>query len=93
MPLVPVHHVLTYWDNRVHLTPNTVTQGTTLTGLAGRVWLFNDTTRQTVDANGTMVVELYDMTQVAPGGQPIKLADWTFDAATLKQLKRNRHGR
>lgn len=84
----PVNHVLTYWDNRIRETPDSVNQGATLKGLAGRVYLFSDESKAAVDANGKVVVELYDVTHTGAGGQPQKLSDWTFDAPVLKQLKR-----
>jgi hypothetical protein len=87
-PPLPVTDVLVYWDNRVRITSDSVNNGRPLHGLAGRVHLFNTASKHTVDADGKMVIELYNMTPVAAGGHPQRLADWTFDTESLRQLKR-----
>lgn len=84
----PVNHLLTYWDNHVRIVQDTQNQGAPLPGLAGRLFLFNDETHDCVDARGAVLVQMYDMTSAAPGKAPTRLAEWRFDAESLKRLKR-----
>jgi len=76
--------MVAYWDNHVRFTDGVVNnKSKSLPGLAGRVYLFADEATS-MEAKGRLVVELYDMT----GGKSFKLAVWSFDAETLKKLKK-----
>ncbi len=83
----PASQVLTRWDNRVRITENSQAAGAPLTGLAGRVYFFNEDIKKAVDANGFILVQMYDMTEIRPGVPPKKLAVWQFDPHSLKRLK------
>jgi hypothetical protein len=83
----PVSHMLTYWDKRIRIVRDTVNQGREVPGLAGRLLLFNEDSKQAVDANGTVVIQMHDMTNPTEGKRPEVLVQWTFDAKSLKLLK------
>jgi hypothetical protein len=83
----PIQQVLVFWDNHLHVTQNSVRSGTALPGMVGRVWLFADDPKHGAEANGSMVIEMYDMTPVQSGGQAQQLVRVTYDLQTLKRLK------
>ncbi|MSQ94601.1 MAG: hypothetical protein EXR98_08595 [Gemmataceae bacterium] len=82
-----VNDVLTYWHNQVVVTNDPSRSLAPLPGLAGRVILFNTETGQSMDAHGKVVVLMYDV-PASRNGQPKQLGQWTFDAQSLKLLKR-----
>lgn len=82
-----VHDVLSYWHNQIVVTQDPVRSLAPLPGLAGRVMLFNEETGQSLDAQGKVIVMMYDV-PAAKGGQPKQLGKWTFPAESLKRLKR-----
>jgi hypothetical protein len=87
-PEQPVHHLLSRWDNRVKMVEDTVNRGSAVPVLAGVLYLFNDQTHSCVDARGSVVVQLHDITHVAAGKPAEKMAEWRFDAERLRMLKR-----
>jgi hypothetical protein len=80
-----VNHVLATWEPRVRTTQDAANGGVPLNGLVGRLYLLNDETSQAVDARGMVYVRLQD---ISVRGSPQKLAEWKFDAESLKRLKR-----
>ena len=82
----PVSIVMARWDHRVRITENSANGGMPLPGLAGRVYLFHD--KDTVDADGAILVQMFDASEVRPGTPPRKLVSWQFDPENLKRLKR-----
>jgi hypothetical protein len=90
-PEPAISNILAFWDNRVRVTTDTQNPTTMLPGLAGHVVLFDEESKKAQDARGTIVIELYDMAPARAGGQPKKLADWSFETEALKKLKK-KHG-
>ncbi len=84
----PVSHVLSRWENNVRTTSNNQAGGAPLVGLAGRVYLMDESTGQGVSAQGDLLVQLYDMTNVGPNSPPQKILEVLYDPASLKQVKR-----
>jgi hypothetical protein len=88
-----VSHVFTIWDGNVRTAQDTANSGATLHGLVGRLLLLNDDTGKGMDAHGTVMVCMHDVTDVAAGKEPIRIAEWKFDTQSLKPLKkRDRFG-
>ena len=83
-----VNHVLSTWDSRVRITQDTVNGGIPLPGIAGRLYLLNGDSGNAVDATGTIWVQMHDVSAAAAGAGAPKVAEWRFDAASLKVLKR-----
>jgi hypothetical protein len=87
-PEQPVNHVLTIWDGSVRVAQDTVNGGASVHGLVGRLLLLNEETGRGMDALGTVMVCMHDMTDAPAGKEPIRIAEWKFDAKSLKQLKK-----
>ncbi len=84
----PVSHVLSRWENNVRTTTNNQAGGAPIVGLAGRIYLMNETMGQNVNAQGEILVQLLDMTSPVPGSPPQKILEVRYDPIALKQLKR-----
>lgn len=83
----PVTQVTPYWHDNLQFAPDAVT-GEWTPGVAAHVWLINGETNEKVEADGCLHVEMFDVTS----SEPVKIAEWRFDAATLKSLKRSDGG-
>src|SRR5205085_4526275 len=57
----PINHMLTLWSPRVHVTKDPWHNGNPLPVVAGRLFLFNESA--SVDAQGTVVVKMVDLTR------------------------------
>jgi hypothetical protein len=78
-----------FWDGRIQETQDIVNGGQPLRGLAGRVYLFGPQFGVPVKGgDGTIAVDLYDVSNTQPGAQPKRLERWQFDAANLNNLLR-----
>jgi hypothetical protein len=86
-PEQPVSQVLARWERQVRIVPDSVNRGAVVPILAGRLYLFNEETQATVDAHGTVIVQMHDITQVASGKAAEPMAQWRFDAERLKTLR------
>lgn len=87
-PQQAVSHVLSRWENNVRTTNNNQAGGAPIVGLAGRVYLMNETMGQNVNAQGELLVQLFDMTAAGPDSPPQKILEVRYDPIALKQLKR-----
>src|SRR5207249_1942835 len=79
LPAQPEHAVndmVTLWDNRIRITEDTENGGEPLPGMVGRLYLFNDSA--TVDAHGSVVVQVFDMTHASAKQPPLEVGKWTF---------------
>lgn len=83
----PVERVDLFFQPYVRYVDDTQRPGVQLPGLAGRVWLYADGGKKPVAGRGTIEAEMYDMTPLASDGQAVKVAEWKFDARSLKMLK------
>lgn len=88
LPTGPVCQVVTAWHNQVAWTPDPARGGLPTPGLAGRVYLFGQEINCPLVGDGAVVVDLYDLSSVGMGGQPVVLEQWRFDPDTLKRLLR-----
>jgi hypothetical protein len=79
----PAISVTTFWYEQIYEVADAA-KGKSVPGIAGRVWLASENTKAVVEANGCFFVEMYNTSAQTP----VKLAEWRFDAATLKSLKR-----
>jgi hypothetical protein len=78
-----------FWDARTQVTQDVVNGGRPLPGLAGRLYLFGPDLGLPVKGDGTVAVDLYDVSKTPqPGQEPKRLERWQFDAITLNKLLR-----
>jgi hypothetical protein len=86
LPPEPVNEVLTIWDPSIRLVANSVNNGEPLPGLAGRIYLMNETVRRMVDARGSIWVVIRDTTNGASNGQYAVKCE--FKELDLRRMKR-----
>jgi hypothetical protein len=79
-------HAVATWKNQVHFTPDPTRGGAPGPGLVGRFYLFDKTVGYPIAGNGSLVVDLYDCTNTAPGQQPVLIEEWRIDKDTLARL-------
>jgi hypothetical protein len=65
-----------WWENRVLYVHDTQHQGAALPGLAGRMYLTGPEDGHPLVGDGKAVVDLYDDTPVASGGQSRLIEKW-----------------
>ena len=87
-PLPAGCQVVGFWDTRVHETQDVVNGGRPLPRQAGRVYLMNPLFKPE-KGDGSLAVDLYDISNVPSGAQPKRLERWELDAATMAKLYRN----
>lgn len=73
------------WEGRVMTTQDIVNQGVPLKGIAGRLYLFGADGFPLV-GEGSVTVDLCDVTPETTGGQPKLLERWEIDRETLRKL-------
>lgn len=83
---VPCQLVST-WKNEVIHVADPVHGGSPTPGLAGRFYLFGEEVDSPIEAEGTLIVDLYDLSK-GPSAAPAPLENWQIDPLTLKKLKR-----
>lgn len=79
--------IVSTWKNEVLHVSDPVHGGTPAPGLAGRLYLFGEEVDTPIEAEGTLHIDLYDLSK-GPGSQAVLLENWQLDPATLKKLKR-----
>jgi hypothetical protein len=87
-PVGPVAQVSALWEPKVLYAPDPVHGGAMNPGLGGRLYLYGPELRSTMIGDGSVVVDLYDDTPLASGGQSKMLEKWIIDKDTLKRLVR-----
>jgi hypothetical protein len=75
--------VATAWLNRVQYTPDVVHEGASTPGLVCRVYLFDETEKYPLVADGGITFDLFDDTH-GPAAQPLER--WYIDPTTLKKF-------
>jgi hypothetical protein len=76
--------VVVTWQHDVLYTPDPARGGISAPGLAGRLYLFGPEIDYPLAADGSVVVDLYDLTQNPSA--PVILERWNIDKDTLKRL-------
>jgi hypothetical protein len=71
------------WGPMVQLQPNPLTKVSEPV-LTGRLYLFDTDVKHPLACEGSLVVDLYDVTS----GQEVMLEEWRLDSETLKRLLR-----
>ncbi len=84
-PGTPPTQVIACWKKNVEYGTDPVSNKT-IAGIAGRVYLFDDTGTYPLTGDGKISVELYDDSARAEGGASKQLEIWNLDAETLKKL-------
>jgi hypothetical protein len=83
-----VCQVHTFWDGRIQVPQDVVNGGRPLPGLAGRLYLFGQEFGIPLKGDGSVAVDLYDISSVPPGVEPKRLERWQMDAGTMAKLLR-----
>jgi hypothetical protein len=79
--------ITSWWENRVVFPQDTVS-GQPMPSLVGCVYLLAEDDGNPLACDGTLYVELCDVSRLAPGESPTPLERWTLDKASLKKLLR-----
>ncbi len=83
-----VCQVHTYWESRIQVTQDVVNGGRPLPGLAGRLYLFGPEIKFPEKGDGSVVVDLYDLSGAPPGAQGKHINHWQLDSGNLSKLLR-----
>src|SRR5437870_5517170 len=76
-PATPaICQVHAFWDSRIQDTQDVVNNGRNLRGLAGRVYVFSSESGIPEKGDGSIGVDLYDVSNPQPGVQPKRLERW-----------------
>jgi hypothetical protein len=78
--------VATAWLNRVQYTPDVANGGEAIPGLVCRMYLFDETEKHPLLADGGVTITLFDDTH-GPTTQPLE--QWYIDPVTLKKFLKN----
>jgi hypothetical protein len=84
-PGTPPTRVIACWNKNVEWGTDPVSQQT-IAGIAGRIYLLDETATYAIPGDGTLSVELYDDSGRAEGKPSKKLEVWNIDPETLKKL-------
>lgn len=87
-PHAPPCKVVATWYPQVAETEDPTHNGTPVKGIAGRVYLFDETMAQTTTNDGVLVVALWDAKAFAANKNAKPLEEWHFDKDSLKRLRR-----
>ncbi len=71
-PNCGVSQVIMIWDNRIRLANDTEHGGTPYPVLAGRMFLFNEATKQPLTVTGDVICDIYNATNPNPTGDDAK---------------------
>jgi hypothetical protein len=82
----PVCQVAANWSNQVIYTPDPVHNGVPTPGFAGRLYLFGEPVGSPLIGDGSLVVDLYDETNVSPDHPAVHLEQWQIDKDSLRRL-------
>lgn len=81
----PVAQVAAMWADGLVVQPDPAQAGREMPGFAAKLYLFNQGMSQTLHAEGTLLVSLYDNTQ-AGQQNPAPKETWEIDAENLAKL-------
>jgi hypothetical protein len=87
-PTGPVCRVESYWHSGIVTTADVVHKGTTLPGLAGRVYFLGQDMGTPLKGKGKLLVDMYDDVHVSPEGQPRLLEHYEYPDEVLARLIR-----
>jgi hypothetical protein len=81
-PTVAPSQIMPLWEPEVRLIPDPYHGGVPNAGLVGHIYLFGPDCGVPLTGDGSMVIDLFDVTH----DQPVQLEEWKFDRDTLKRL-------
>jgi len=85
-PRGKVCKVVATWVPHVGFSPDVAHNGTPIPTLGGCVYLFGPNSSLPVEGDGTLTIDLFDLSHADPQtGQPIQLEQWNLDAETLNK--------
>jgi hypothetical protein len=82
----PACQAVATWSNQVAFAADPTRGGVPAPGVAGRLYLFGPTIDFPQVGDGGALIDLYDESAVAQGGQAVHLERWNIDPDTLKRL-------
>jgi hypothetical protein len=74
------------WNNKVVYAPDPLRGGAAVPYLMGRLYLFGPEVGAPLVGDGSLVVDLYDLTPRGPGSEPVMLQEQRYDPETLKRF-------
>ncbi len=77
------------WDSRIHVTQDTFNGGRPVPGFAGRLYIMGSESGAPQKGDGTVAVDVYDVTHLQEGVQPRYMERWQFDPVSLAKLLRH----
>jgi hypothetical protein len=77
------------WVPKVMRMQDTVHGGEQLPGIVGQLYLFGPNVGRPLAGDGSVVVDLFDDTATAHGGDSVLIEEWRIDEKTMKRLLRN----
>ncbi len=80
--------VVTTWQPEVLFSADPARGGMSAPGIGGRLYLFGNEIGKPLKGNGSLVVDLYDVTG-SQSPEPVHLEQWQIDAKTLNRLGKN----
>jgi len=87
-PASNICQVTSFWDSRIQVTQDVVNGGRPLAGLAGRLYFFGPELKYPEKCEGTVAIDLYDVTNAHAGVPPKRLERWQWDSTNLTKLLR-----
>lgn len=82
-----ISQVAAIWADGLVVQPDPAQGGKVMPGFAGRIYLFNSDMTATREAQGSVIISLYDNTQ-PNSAEPVAKEVWNIDAASLARAKR-----
>jgi hypothetical protein len=83
----PASEMEVAWRNRIAYLPDPAKNGVPGPGLAGQMFLFGGPKLQFAEADGTLTVDVVDVTPRPAGQAPAAAERWQFDKHMLKNLR------
>lgn len=87
-PAPTVCQAMATWNRQVLWVPNPANGGTPEPGIAGRLYLFGQTIDYPLIGDGSLIIDLYDDSAKAQGGDSVMIEEWRVDRDTLRRLLR-----
>jgi hypothetical protein len=92
-PTGKVAQVSAVWHNQVIFAPDPKNNGQMTPGIAGKIYLFGPNSAYPLVGHGSIVVELFDLSQKGPDGGPLRLNYWELKNEKLaERLQRDMIG-
>jgi len=82
----PPAQAVAAWNNKLVYAPDPLRGGAAVPYLMGRLYLFGPEVGAPLVGDGSLVVDLYDLTPRGPNSEPVMLQEQRYDPETLKRF-------